>query len=516
MNAHAVPEPGGRIRLRDINLRRWVAARPWLVLCVCTLLLLIQIRNWWEVSPDSTQYLSMARSLASGDGLLRFGSPHVLYQPGYAFLLAPFFLISPEPFLLLSVFHVLLAAGTLLLMWRWSSQIVGRASALFVVLFATCTFVFIAGTRRYLAELPTMLLLLGISMLCGRLLRPRLTWAAGAGLVLLLVPLVLGASMVRYACFAIVPGFAFAGLMLCRRRRIPLRRSLAISLLIGVPAITCILLWIATDNARALGSHESSNVHYLASSSSTLLELCDHLRVRIGVVSRIILPGLTSTYADSWLNPFTLLVVPVFALLIIGWWKLLRRTGDVLLASAPFYFAVYVLWPDDGRVRFLAPLLPVLVISAWRVLSRLRAIRFQLFLGLAALHLVFAMFYQVQSELSEGATYRENWPALHALLPEMMPHRENIAIRGLSRAERPQAGTWLSVKDTAWHLSYLLDRRPTIIPEGSDIPAAVEAVLLPPRAVAPWGFHLSKRAGEICLFVRGTDNNKETLPTLEH
>src|ERR1051325_10200305 len=87
----------------------WIEKRPRLVFSLLAALLAAQIWPWWTPGPDAASYLSMARHLAHGDGLVRLGSRHAYYAPGTAVLFSPAFLGSDRPFLQIGVIQWLCA-----------------------------------------------------------------------------------------------------------------------------------------------------------------------------------------------------------------------------------------------------------------------------------------------------------------------------------------------------------------------------------------------------------------------
>jgi hypothetical protein len=60
--------------------------------------------------------------------------------------------------------------------------------------------------------------------------------------------------------------------------------------------------------------------------------------------------------------------MPIYAAITIfvaaGWWRLVRHRRDVFLLAAPFYVAIYIVWPYDQGTRFFTPMLPVMWASA--------------------------------------------------------------------------------------------------------------------------------------------------------
>ena len=54
---------------------------------------LFQLSSTWIPTRDGAAYLSIARNISSGEGLVRFGEPHLHFAPGYPILIAPAFFL---------------------------------------------------------------------------------------------------------------------------------------------------------------------------------------------------------------------------------------------------------------------------------------------------------------------------------------------------------------------------------------------------------------------------------------
>ena len=83
-----LPERGGDM----------LAARPSRWFPLVALFLAVQVGPWWYTSPDSSCYLSIARSFSRDDGPRNLGNRFLFYPPGYPLLLAPTFAFGDRPF----------------------------------------------------------------------------------------------------------------------------------------------------------------------------------------------------------------------------------------------------------------------------------------------------------------------------------------------------------------------------------------------------------------------------------
>src|SRR5690242_9607355 len=81
-----------RLEKRKAAVEDWLqnqVGHPVLWLAFFALLIAVQISPFWYPTPDATAYLSIARSIASGNGLRNFGYAHVPYPPGYPIIISP-------------------------------------------------------------------------------------------------------------------------------------------------------------------------------------------------------------------------------------------------------------------------------------------------------------------------------------------------------------------------------------------------------------------------------------------
>ena len=65
------------------------------------------------------------------------------------------------------------------------------------------------------------------------------------------------------------------------------------------------------------------------------------LRVRVSEVGRLTVPGMFSSYGrgGDWRDPNLLVYGPLFVVLWVGWWRVVRRQPDAYVLTFPLYFA---------------------------------------------------------------------------------------------------------------------------------------------------------------------------------
>ncbi len=144
---------------------------------------------------------------------------------------------------------------------------------------------------------------------------------------------------------------------------------------VAAPAAAGVLAFLIYDRATAraapsavFGTHLGG---FLDPAAPILPRIVEGLRLQISEVGRLIVPGMFKSYAahEQWLNINVVVYLAVFALVAAGWWRLIRRRREVLAATLPLYFALYVVWAFDADTRYLLPFLPVLLVSLWFALE---------------------------------------------------------------------------------------------------------------------------------------------------
>ncbi|MFZ5866663.1 MAG: ArnT family glycosyltransferase [Thermodesulfobacteriota bacterium] len=161
-----------------------------LVACVIAQFLLI-VNGSWTATPDSALYLSLARSLASGQGYVFNGEPHTLVPPGFAAILAGASTLFGESFLtyrgLMAACGLLTALAGYLLIRR----LCGANAALLVGGAFAVNHVLLGNSTLMLSDVPFALsCLLGLHMaLCAGSSSWGLPAAVFAGIALGIPPL---------------------------------------------------------------------------------------------------------------------------------------------------------------------------------------------------------------------------------------------------------------------------------------------------------------------------------------
>jgi hypothetical protein len=427
-------------------------------LLALTAIAALVVSPWPYLTPDAVNYLSIARNLANRGELARLGESQVFHGPGYPVLLAPVFWISAEPWLAISIVNAGLLALFGGLAYRWAKDNTPDA-AVYVGLLTVVNVIVTTIFRRPLSETVFCSGLFALAISYNRVLQgtfPGRLWPA-------LIAGQCGLALVRQ--MGAIAGFGVAAAVTVQAIRGERRWSsaLAVGFLTCVPPAIVVVSWTLYDNARAA---EFSNADFLATQSSSAAiadwplhpltrRLAEGLRVRISEAGQITIPGLFKSYAapECWLDANTFVYVPYFALLLVGWRRLLR-TNDVMAWIWPLYFLAHVYWPFYQSARFTAPLAPVLFVFLWRALDSWPGRRGPLFASLIAAH--FAVSLGVYAA-ADGRKAREQW--WH------WPELRDVARQ--ARMSQEQVFVDANAIDLRLSLQFLIDRPVLTTNEGS-------------------------------------------------
>ncbi|MBI4573115.1 MAG: hypothetical protein HY713_07485 [candidate division NC10 bacterium] len=411
-----------------------IERRPMLGLVALAVLAATQINPWWRAGPDSAAYLSIARSLASGEGLARFGSPNSFYAPGYSVLVAPLFWISVRPFLAISTMNwvttLLLAIGV----YRWIRRLLPDQAVLVAGLVMVNVAVLEARLST-LSELTFMTLLFWSAEPLALAVygSGRRLWAAGA-LATVIVAIL---TAVRYPGALLLASLWILLVGLAVRRSISWVRAAALVVGVSLPVIALATAMIAHDQAMAekAGNPRLTYTRYFRrAAESASHQMLEGLRLRISEVGRLIVPGMYKSYArkGQWLNINMLIYLPAFTAVLLGWWRMVRFRMDPVLWLFPFYLGLYIVWPYDQATRYMMPLLPLLWMCVLTVLRAWRRVRKGLpgvVAGLLAAHFVVATVYWVPW-LRDARAQDANWVVVDEFAAVVGPKEPSGAFVG--------------------------------------------------------------------------------------
>jgi hypothetical protein len=468
--------------------------RPWWWFGLGAILLLIQISPWWWTpNIDATAYLSIARNLAAGR-LADLGRAQLFFAPGYPLLISPLFLLSDRPFLLIAIFHWLLALALMIGIYRWARRLTPAAdprAALAVTMLVMVNVSLWEFYRQSLSEFAFTVLLIWAAHLLDRALAAAP--GGGARLQWLILGSVLAAltALTRQTGGVLVIGFGLAVLAAAWRRRWNWPAALIAALFVGAIASAPVLATMLYERAHALPGSKTYTDFLRDPALALSTQLTEGLRLRIYEVGRLILPGMFGAYSREhrWFDPNTAFYVPTFLLLAYAWCRRLRTAGlDTLNLAWPVYLIFYMVWPFDQSTRFMMPMLPVLCLLVWDLAAGAGRFRGCILTALVVAHLVVALGAWATTLPKIRRENTQTWGPMTSLAA---PIRANVQPVATFLAHRQQ-----------YYLMFLIDRRVEPLDSLTAIGPANYWLLTRTNDPIPEGFTPRQTAGDFRLLER--------------
>jgi hypothetical protein len=345
------------------------------LLLILAALLATAIRPIWTIDPDASQYLSLGRALAAGDGYALDGVPHTKYPPGFPALLGGLVALGgPDAY---ALFHAALVVALLASVWL-SYALVKRLGYPPPVAVAVAAAV---GLSQTLFDLSVVYLRTEVLFLALSLAALLATWRALEAsarwpTLLLAAALVLASISVRMAGVTLL---ALPGLMVLQRGVDARRRLRALALvLIGLGAL---LAW-QSRTASVLERFPGAADYSAEFNAAEPRDLAKIVRIdmpdltgpalarrvvgNLDVMARAMAVLLTNVdRAGARLPVGALFLALVLAGLHRMWWRPIatgeRRAAAGYVVAA---LALYLVWPFNQQERFYVPLLPLLLLAA--------------------------------------------------------------------------------------------------------------------------------------------------------
>ncbi|MCJ7544533.1 MAG: glycosyltransferase family 39 protein [Phycisphaerae bacterium] len=171
--------------------------------CIVVIYLCGVTGQWWP-TPDSALYLSLARSLARGEGYLFNGQVSTDVTPGFPLILAGIQRTFGAGFAAQNLFMTLSGLASLAVIFVTVARVAHRHTALLVTLLAAFSYPFYLACHVILTDIAFVLLFWGLIYCCIRLYEGSLWWLAAMAVLIVLsltiripgllpmVPLILG------------------------------------------------------------------------------------------------------------------------------------------------------------------------------------------------------------------------------------------------------------------------------------------------------------------------------------
>jgi len=426
VSAHSKPLPGRPATVgwtaRQRRIEAWLVRAedrplPWLL--ALALLLAVQISPLWYASPDGAAYLSIARSIAHGVPMTRFGSAELSYPAGYPLLISPAFLVAPRPFVLLSIVQWAMGVLFALGVYCWMRRTLG-VGALWLTALVMANATVWTLNRSTLSEPAFLTLMIWTINALDAVLVPR---RAGARQSVLQARLRLAAAaigLIALASIREVGVFAAAGFVLAMLARAARgeasSHSAGAALMAGAAAVLIAFVVIRPERIAAAGPALAGNLSgYLDAASAVGGGLGQRMLLRVTELGQLLVPGMAKAGRGTQIDVATAIFGLVFIAVAVGWWRLLRRRGDVFVYAAPVYFGFLLVWPYAAATRYVVPLLPLLAASLWTHVETHRQWRLTAVAALAAGHLIVALGYWGLIDLPRARVCARQWPTVERL-----------------------------------------------------------------------------------------------------
>jgi hypothetical protein len=456
------------------------------------ILLAIQVSPWYFSQGDAPGYLSMARHVARGDGLINQGSPVLWYPPGYSLLISPVFLAGDLPLLAISIFHFLLALVLMCGAYVWARRFAPEG-ALWVAAISVGTAAFSIHYRRPVSELAFMTVVIWAAIcLEFALAESNRRWLAAYALAAAV--LFAACSTIRLIGIALAGGAGVRLALAATKGQVTRRRAAALTLA-GVVAPA--LVFAAVTIRERTVAHSVGQGTYL----NAIVDMRDRVMdagmvpwsaLVVSEIGRVSIPGMWKSHGPVgvWWNVNMLLYLPLALLLLAGWFRWLRQSGDTLAWMLPFYFAVLTYFRWESGARYWLPMTPAFVACAWYGCEWLGSRRQQLFASVWALHVAATLIFWLGRDLPQALATNARWPEAKAAAAMIDGDRESVAVA----EEIENLGNLVALE---------IDRRVAVRSKCDGVvPPGTQWLILPEGMTAPEGFTLCAKLGGDVLWRR--------------
>jgi hypothetical protein len=302
------------------------------------------------IKPDTCVYMSVARSLARGEGYTYNDGPFGKYPPVFPLALSAVYVTAGQDIRAMQTLVALCGVGALLFVWLLvRARSGGRIALAVVVLTATCTWFQSHSSAYILSGIPYAMFSLGALWLAERAVRAeafsiwRWLLAATAGLVAIYTHLV---------GIALIPAVVCAALFARGQSHGARRRVLAACVAGGI-CIAGALLWVLPNRAvEGTAGYTRHLENVVPQTFGDLLELA-----RLRLIECVSTPLSRSHNQVRW--PVALAAVALF--LVPGLVKGFRERCSAAEVYACAYLALLlVAGGQGGYERYMVPLVPLL------------------------------------------------------------------------------------------------------------------------------------------------------------
>ena len=317
----------------------------------------------WFMKSDSAVYMTLARSLARGEGYTFNHGPYGRYPPVFPAMLALVYGTLGESIWAMQALVALTGAGAMAVAFALIRERSGTRPALaIIILAATCTWFWSYSSQHIVSEAPYTLFSLMALWLAERALRsprsPALKWSLAVGVATV-------AIYTRMPGVALIPALVAAAL-LARGQHWARRQRLIAAGAAGIIGSLAALVWVV--RAWAFGPGQTYTVMVLAARNRPLADFVHRLQFRL---SEWAATPLSWSYRET---PWAAGLAILCALLLPGLVISLKR----FRSAAEFYLAAYfilmvLLGGNTSHERYVVPVVPLLLYYGYLSLSALSA-----------------------------------------------------------------------------------------------------------------------------------------------
>ncbi len=315
------------------------------------------LNDGWIPSADSAIYISLAKSIFSGQGYVYMGYPHVRYPFLFPLILAPVVGLFGHNFMLMRLVVLLMGIGTLGMVFLLFKHILGQRWGLVLMLLTGASRDYYFFCHHVLSDIPYTFFSLLALWYCVRDLRSSKKIFVLAGLILAAyftrtVGIILLAAVLLYrsveirgkSAQTVILVLIFllpAGLWSYRSRTVSVKDQIPVDL--GETANYFDELF-----SRDLGDKEREYIG-INDLGRRMLRNSRYYRER---ATSLIIPYSLSFAYENRLIP---------ALLVVGFIACWFKNRTVIEYYVFLYVLAYMLWPTFQGVRFYVPVLPFLL-----------------------------------------------------------------------------------------------------------------------------------------------------------
>ncbi len=347
-----------------LDRTRWGREAGMWILAATAAFYALLVVPYWKPTWDSAIYITLAHSIAHGEGYTYMGYAHTKYPPGFPLMLSPIVLLFGKNYMLMRASVAACAVGSVGITYLLFRRIASVGIAVSVALITAAAYPLAFEATRILSDVPFMLVSLGALYAAQRHHE-----SSGEGWFRWTVGLIVAAYLMRTIGFTLV--FAFAASILLRSER-PLRSRMRRA---GIALAVVALATGAWMGRNALASRTlpeqlreglsyerelvGANQEAPVTATTFVAGLERRVTRNLDYYDRLTASILTGRTATG-----TALARWIGIWVILGWlWAMRRRRGTpefyILL-----YMGAFLLWPAREGERFLVPVIPLLAYYA--------------------------------------------------------------------------------------------------------------------------------------------------------